>query len=158
VVLSLFAVAGLSPRVRAQEEDTRPRPELRADAIIARHTTALQAGAGVQIPAGYYARIGIDGAAGVDVSQSSGSIASGRVDVIARFLFDPFRQQRWGFSAGGGVSARVRSGDHVRPFLVAVLDLEAPRTSSGVSPAFQLGLGGGVRIGMALRWGAPRTR
>ena len=78
--------------------------------------------------------------------------------MIARFLFDPFRQQRWGFSAGGGVSVRARDGDRVRPFLVAVLDLEAPRSASGITPAIQLGLGGGVRIGMALRWASPRVR
>ena len=148
----LIALALAAPAIiRAQSAtDERVEPELRVDAILSENRTALQLGGGLQIPAGYYARVGIVGAAGADV-VSGGSQASGRLDVIGRFLLDPFRQNQWGLSAGAGVSVRARANDRVRPYLVAVLDLEGPRSASGIAPAFQLGLGGGVRVGAAIR-------
>jgi hypothetical protein len=117
----------------------------------------MQAGGGVQIPAGYYVRVGVDVAVGGDFTKFS-TETSGRLDLIGRFLFDPFRQSRWGFSAGGGVSLRVHEGDQVRPDLVALLDLEGPRTSNGIAPAVQLGLGGGVRLGVVVRWSPRQVR
>jgi hypothetical protein len=134
------------------------KPEIRADVISSDDRVALQAGGGVEIPAGYYARIGIIGAAGSDLVPNSSRELSGRLDVLGRFLFDPFRQSKWGFSAGAGVSLRVHEGDRVRPLLLSVIDLEAPRPPGGIAPAFQLGLGGGIRIGAALRWGGRNTR
>ena len=141
----------------AQARDTGPKPELRVDVIASAGRASVQAGGGAQIPAGDYTRIGVIGAAGTDVVDGSPH-PSGRVDVLARFLLDPFRQTTWGFSAGAGISMRARTGDRVRPLLLAVLDWEGPRRQSGVSPAFQIGLGGGVRIGGAVRWGGPGER
>ncbi len=80
------------------------------------------------------------------------------MDVIGRFLLDPFQQMRWGLSVGGGLSVLAARGDRLRPVLAVAADLERRRTSPGIAPAFQLGLGGGVRAGMALRWGTVRTR
>ena len=131
-------------------------PELRVDAISAQQRTVVELGAGFQLPAGSYARIGIIGAAGADVTHG-GPRATGRVDIIGRFLFDPFRQNQWALSAGAGVSVRAQTQDYVRPYLVAIIDLEGPR-QRGFSPAVQLGLGGGVRIGAAVRWAAPEVR
>jgi hypothetical protein len=144
-------VAGQAP------SDGGVRPEVRLDAVNLGNREALHAGAGVQIPLGYYTRVGIIGGAGVS-GRASKPKASGRLDVLARFLFDPFRQTRWGFSAGAGISLSVREGDRVRPYLATVLDLEGPRSSRGIAPAFQVGLGGGVRVGAVLRWGAEKTR
>ncbi|MDB4915272.1 MAG: hypothetical protein JWM95_2916 [Gemmatimonadetes bacterium] len=134
-----------------------PHSELRADIIASSGRTAYQAGGGVQLPAGYYARVGVIGAVG---SNYSGGVfeKSARVDVVGRFLFDPFRQQRWGISAGAGVSLQARDGDRIRPLLLAVIDVEGPQASSRMSPAFQVGLGGGVRVGAALRWGSRTAR
>lgn len=131
----------------------RPIPELRADVIRLNGSFGGEFGGGVQIPLGYYTRIGITAAGGAVQPHTTG-----RLDLIARFLFDPFLQQRWGLSAGGGISLRARSGDHVRPYLLTVIDLEGPHTAAGVAPALQLGLGGGLRLGGALRWGAARNR
>ena len=143
---------------RAQSElDLRVQTEVRADVARIGNRYGVQAGGGVQIPLGYYTRIGVIGAAGADLGRLTQD-ASGRMDVIARFLFDPFRQQRWGVSAGGGISLRVRSRDRVRPYLVSLIDLEAPRIAHRISPAFQLGLGGGIRLGAALRWGGSGSR
>jgi hypothetical protein len=84
--------------------------------------------------------------------------AAGRLDVLARFLLDPFRQSRWGFSAGAGVSLRADPGDRARPRLFAALDLEGRRSRRGITPALQLGLGGGVRGGVGLRWSGRAAR
>ena len=145
-------------------------PELRGDAIFRSHVTSLQLGAGVQVPAGIYVRIGVDAAAGYDITSSDRTLvgndvnvgrtgsASGRVDIIGRFLLDPFRQTPYGLSAGAGLSLRATEGDRVRPLLLAVVDLEGRRSAGGWSPALQLGLGGGVRVGVVLRRSAPGTR
>ncbi len=135
------------------EYPLRVTPELRADVIRLNDRIGVEAGGGVQIPLGYYTRIGVTAAAGGVASS-----ASGRLDLVARFLFDPFLQQRWGVSAGGGISFRARGNDHLRPYLLTVIDLEGPHSASGLSPALQLGLGGGIRLGGAVRWGAVRNR
>ncbi len=150
------------PVVARAQETPAPKPEgeLRADAIVNRTRTVVQIGAGVQIPAGYYARIGVVGALGADATVADGSNRqlNARVDVLGRFLLDPFRQTPWGLSLGAGVSVRAEPARPLRPFLVAVIDLEGPRAAGGVSPALQVGLGGGVRIGGALRWGHVAAR
>ena len=154
----LLVLAAVSSSAHAQATlDAGITPELRVDAITGRGSTVVQAGGGVEVPAGYYARIGVMGAVGAPVSSGARSI-DGRLDVIGRFLFDPFREHAWGLSAGAGVSLRVAERDKVRPYLAAVVDLEGPRGASGVAPAFQVGLGGGVRVGVGLRWGGKVTR
>jgi hypothetical protein len=130
-------------------------PELRVD-VLGGDGTSVQAGGGLQIPAGTYVRVGVIGAMGSRWNDGESS-TDGRLDVLARFLIDPFRQARWGLSAGGGVSLRARDGDRVRPNLLLALDLEGPRMS-GVSPALQIGLGGGLRGGIGLRWNGRAAR
>ena len=102
------------------------------------------------IPAGVYVRTSVDGAAGVTWRDGS-TRASGRVDLISRFLLDPYREVPIGVSLGGGVSVPYASGDrNVRPYLTAVVDVEG-RRRRGVTPAIQLGFGGGTRVGVVLR-------
>lgn len=151
---TLLLVLARPAALRAQASGERLTPEVRVDAIVAAHRTSLQAGGGLQVPAGYYARIGLIGAAGTDV-VAGGREASGRLDVVGRFLLDPFRQSSWGLSVGAGLSLRARSRDHVRPYLVTVVDLEGPRGNSGMAPSLQVGVGGGVRLGAGVRW-VPR--
>ena len=154
-VIALFV---LSSRTVAQAPVPESvHPEARVDVIASSGRTSIQAGGGVQIPAGYYARVGVLGSVGADVI-SGGHQQSARVDVVGRFLLDPFRQVNWGISVGAGVSFRAREGDRVRPLLLAVVDVEGKRSTSGISPALQLGLGGGVRAGGALRWGSGSAR
>ena len=134
-------------------------PELRADVVFG-HQPAAQIGAGVQIPFGYYVRVGLDGAVGVRLDDAGGSRSrsDARVDLLTRFLLDPFRQARYGLSLGGGIGLRAEPGDHVRPVLLAAVDLEGARWPNGWVPAVQLGLGGGARVGLVLRRGTPRAR
>ena len=148
--------AALAAPLHAQQPTTRLVPEVRVDAVGASPAT-VQGALGVEIPAGWYVRVGVIAGAGGSVEEGE-RVAAGRLDILARFLLDPFRQSRWGFSAGGGVSLLAREGEQVRPQLLVALDLEGPRSSSGVSPSIQVGLGGGVRAGIGLRWGSAGTR
>jgi len=133
----------------AQQIPTRPYAEYRADAIIARGTAA-QIGGGVVVPLGLYVRLGIDAGAGATWRYGE-AFGIGRVDAIARFLLDPFRESRLGFSLGGGVSAPIGSAEPSQPpYMTAVIDIEG-RRGHGLTPALQIGLGGGTRVGVVLR-------
>lgn len=155
------AMAALPRQVGAQvPESPGLVPELRGDVILGRQA-AVQLGAGVQVPAGYYVRVGVDGAVGVRIEDAGASTRSrlgGRLDVLARFLLDPFRQTSYGLSLGGGMSLRAEQGDRVRPVLLVAAEIEGRRSTRGVVPALQVGLGGGARVGIVLRWGAQGAR
>jgi hypothetical protein len=151
VVLSLLALTPIA-RASAQQSarSSLPPLELRIDAIDIRSARrgTLHAGAGVNLPLGYYVRLEVDGAAGI-TRRDSIDRGSGRVDAIARFLLDPFAEASWGISIGGGVSTLIEES-RAHEYLVVVVDVEAPRAGP-IIPAFQLGLGGGVRIGLVAR-------
>jgi hypothetical protein len=119
-------------------------PEFRIDGIIAR-VSALQVGAGVTMVAGTYVRSGIVGALGF-----SRDGLSGRIDGIARFHFDPFRQSRWAPYGGGGISGRFDRIAGARAYLLLLAGLDGP-VRNGMTPSVELGLGGGARIGVILR-------
>lgn len=155
-VVAALALLGAPAAARAQGRRIPVAPELRLDALGGR-PASVQGGVGVEVPAGYYARVGMIAGLGSTFERDGASRAAGRVDVLARFLLDPFRQSAWGFSAGGGVSLRADPGERVRPRLLVALDLEG-RSRHGVTPALQLGLGGGVRGGVGLRWSGRSTR
>lgn len=157
-VLALLALAAAPLRAHAQVPATLPaQPEARLD-VIAGAWPAVQAGLGVQVPMGYYVRIGADAAIGMRTDAVSGSRMDGRVDLLGRFLLDPYRQSAIGFSAGAGLSARMEPGERVTPVLLVALEVEGRRRASGWSPALQVGLGGGARIGVVLRRGEARAR
>jgi len=131
-------------------------PEFRADAIVGRET-ATQVGVGVVVPAGIYVRLNVDAAGGATFANGV-SRASGRVDAIGRFLLDPFRETPVAVSFGGGLSIPYVDGQtHVRPYLTAVIDVEG-RKRGPLTPAFQIGLGGGARVGIVLRASQSRWR
>jgi hypothetical protein len=158
-----MAVLGGTRVVSAQQPPVAAvSPEVRTD-LIAGHEPAVQLGAGVQIAAGYYARIGLDVAVGVPLGADAAAGSprhgvDGRLDLLARFLLDPFRQTAYGVSVGGGASLRAEQGDRARPFLLVAVDVEGRRSTRGVVPALQLGLGGGARIGVVLRRAAAGAR
>jgi hypothetical protein len=159
----LVLAAAVPQRVGAQLPVTPSiSPEVRADVILG-HQPAVQLGGGVQIPIGYYARLGIDGAVGVGTGHvtslsASGPDLDGRLDLLVRFLLDPFRQTPYGLSLGGGMSLRAEPRDRMRPVLLVAVDVEGRRSTNGWVPALQVGLGGGVRLGVVLRRGAAGGR
>ena len=106
---------------------------------------------------GSYVRLGIDAAGGATWHDGS-TRASGRVDAIGRFLLDPYREMPFGLSVGGGLTLPYVDGDtRVRPYVTVVVDLEG-RKRGPFTPAIQLGLGGGTRVGVALRSSPTRWR
>jgi hypothetical protein len=158
---TLLSLLALAPPARAcaqqSSRSSLPPLELRVDAIDVRSTErgTLHGGVGVNLPLGSYARLELDGAAGV-TRRETVERNSGRVDAVARFLLDPFGESPWGLSIGGGMSAMIeQSRSH--EYLVVVVDIEAPRIGA-VVPALQLGLGGGARVGLIARAYRPGQR
>jgi len=151
------ACAGLGVSADAQVPRQRAQPEARID-VIASRWTALQGALGVTVPTGIYVRSGV--VAGIG---GGGRGFDSRLDVFSRFSPDPFRQSRWAPYAGGGVSGRFARNDmpRARAYLLVFLGIEGPLARSATSgwvPAFELGLGGGVRVGFALRRGISGRR
>jgi hypothetical protein len=124
------------------------QPEVRADAILAR-TNTYHGAVGVSTPMGNYIRVAMVGGGGVTVAKGE-SVASGRIDLIGRFLIDPFRQSKRGPYAGAGVSWRAERGETGRAYVVVMLGFEGNPGPRFV-PAMELGLGGGTRVGLVLR-------
>jgi len=153
VFATLFVFAIAAP-VCAQVRTPSYR-EFRVDAIDGRGTS-VQGGAGFTVPMGIYVRLAALGGIGPQWRDGE-TVLAGRTDVIARFLLDPFRQSPVGLSIGGGVSVPYEKGTHVRPYLTAVVDVEGHRHGK-LTPALQVGLGGGVRVGIVLRTSVLRRR
>lgn len=154
--LASILLAGIAFPSSAQITSAPAYAEYRADALIGRGT-ALEGGLGAVFPMGIYVRTSLDVAGGV-TWRDAGTRASGRVDLISRFLLDPFREVPVGLSLGAGVSVPYASGDHnVRPYLTGVIDIEGKRRGR-ITPALQVGLGGGTRIGVVLRTSPARWR
>jgi hypothetical protein len=159
LVLSL--ALGLTLLVPAATLSQTPEQALqvegRVDAIVAR-TTGVEAGLGLSVPSGIYMRTGL--VAGIGAGRHG---VEGRTDLISRFSLDPFRQSRWAPYAGAGVSGRYRTkldgGSHA--YLMIFLGAEGPLArgaTSGIVPAFELGLGGGARFAVILRRGINARR
>jgi hypothetical protein len=137
-----LVMGGMLSLLVARQAAGQLRPELRAD-VIGPRPYSVQPGAGLITALGYYARVSAN--VGYAIESEPAFIADRwRVDVMSRFLLDPFRQQRWGLSLGGGLSVRRRT------FMLVVVDLEGP-AMAGWLPALQVGAGGGFRAGLALR-------
>jgi hypothetical protein len=154
--LALTLAATATSALRAQGGGPPVYAEYRADAIVGRGTAA-QGGGGVSVPFGVYVRLAVDASGGA-TWRDGVTRASGRVDAIGRFLLDPFREVPVALSLGGGVSVPyVEKESQVRPYLVLVVDLEG-RTRGPLTPALQLGLGGGTRVGLVLRASTGRWR
>ena len=148
---------GLPTVAAAQINQQQLQFEGRLDAIIAR-TTGVEAGLGLSVPAGIYVRSGL--VAGIGAGRHG---LEGRTDLISRFSLDPFRQSSWAPYGGGGISGRYRSrlDGGSRAYLLVFLGIEGPLPfgrTSGIVPAFELGLGGGARVAVILRRGINARR
>jgi hypothetical protein len=156
--LCLFITSfALAAGASGQSVQQRFQSEMRLDGIFAR-STAVQAGYGFSLPAGLYVRNGLVGGLGAGRHG-----ADGRIDLISRFSFDPFRENRWSPYAGAGFSTRFRSHEDggTRGFLLAYLGVEGPLPlgqRTGLVPALEVGFGGGTRVGLILRRGIAARR
>lgn len=125
-----------------------PQVELRAEGILSPIGGAM-AGVGVNVRAGWYARVGLALSAGaIGVGGVSESVQ--RLDGTARFLFDPFAEARRAFYAGAGLGVRRAGSGATQGFLLGVVGVEGA-TVGRVVPSVELTLGGGARLGVILR-------
>ena len=129
--------------------------------VIAGRATAVQGALGLVVPLGTYVRTSAV-AGGGTVSLGGETRGSARADVVARFLFDPFLERRWGSYGGAGVSAIYTGGGRERGggwrgYLLAVAGIEGP-PAHGILPAIEIGLGGGTRVGVVLRSAGAQGR
>jgi hypothetical protein len=141
----------------AQAPAQAVQAEYRLDALVAR-STGVEGAFGLTIPAGLYVRSGLVAGFGAGAHG-----AEGRTDLVARFSLDPFRQFRWAPYAGAGVSGRYRTrrDGGSDAYLLIFLGLEGPLRigrTSGIVPAFEVGLGGGARFAVVLRRGVNGRR
>jgi len=137
--LLLIGLLVLAPQAG---EAQRVQPEIRFETLGPDPYRGLL-GLALHFPAGRYVRVGFGGA----------GFAIGRTDLIARFTFDPYRQQRWALSIGGGVSYDYDRG----PLLAVHSDLEGPLTR-GATPFISAGLAGGPRFAVGVRRGYRNRR
>jgi hypothetical protein len=157
LALTLVLTLATAAAAHSQSPQQALQLEGRLDAIVA-HTTGVEAGLGLSVPAGIYVRSGL--VAGIGAGRHG---LEGRTDVLARFSLDPFRQSRWAPYGGAGVSGRYRSkfDGGSRAYLLVLIGVEGPLRPdrmSGIVPAFEVGLGGGARFGVILRRGVNARR
>lgn len=142
-------------RAAAAPPPARVHPAVRADLVVADDPGA-QAAFGVVASAAYNVRVELDAGIGA-VRRGSVWTSAGRLDLLARWLSDPFRESRWGINAGGGIGMQFERGRGPRPVAIITLGVEGRRDGWWV-PGVEVGLGGGVRAGLTLRRATPRRR
>lgn len=112
-------------------------------------------GLGVNVPAGYYARVGAVASATRDWGGSGGTrIVAG---ITGRLLLDPFAESAWGVYVGGGLGVEWRDGAHGRPAITVQLGLSMPGRGRW-ERAVELEAGGGLRAALVLRPRRARGR
>jgi hypothetical protein len=139
--------AGTGWVLLASVATAQARKELRLDVLAARDPS-VQLGGGVAVPTGTYTRLAIVGAIGTKMVAPRRAL--GRVDFLARFGLDPFGESRYGlygFGGVGGWTARDAKPDYG---LVVGAGLEGSLARRATLAA-EVGLGGGVRIGIVVR-------
>jgi len=92
-----------------------------------------------------------------DGSPGDDLVGSARAELVGRFLLDPSGQRRRGVYAGGGLGVRRDGAGPWRDLLLLVVGIEG-RARRGLVTAADLGVGGGVRVGVALRRAADSGR
>lgn len=152
----LFAATQRSGAQSAAETTQRLQGIVRLDATFAKGD-ALHLAAGTGVAVGTYVRISTEAGPGI-VRRAGRTHPSARVDLVARFLFDPLGQFARGVYAGGGLSARFDRGERWRPSLLVIAGVEGSRRARGWVPAIEAGFGGGLRVGVAFRKARARGR
>ena len=150
-----FLLASLFPAIALGQLSTGPQPEVRVEAITGTPWSLL-GGAGVNMAAGTYTRLGVNAAVGMARADSR-TLMAGRLDGIGRFLLDPFRQSRTGLYGLAGVSAMYLQDDGWTPRVVLGLGLEGRARGRRIT-SVEVALGGGVRLAIVVRRARPGGR
>lgn len=146
VIVVAICMSGGVADAQAQPAAASLIPVARLD-VIGGNPSALQAGLGLVFP--LTSELTIGGTAGAGISSTG---FSGRGDLFGQFSLDPYHQNTWEPYVGGGVTARFDSGSRgERTYLLGFVGANWPRTGS-LAPGVELGFGGGVRLGITLRW------
>jgi hypothetical protein len=150
IFAAALLIATLSRPLEAQSLQIKPfaQLEVRGDAIFGA-PSALQLGVGANVPVDPYVRLGATVAGGTSW-QDGRSGTGARADLTARYLLDPYAETRLGLYGGAGLSVRWESDARFRPYLLLVGGVEGP-ARGGWRTAFEVGVGGGARIGIVLR-------
>jgi hypothetical protein len=103
--------------------------------------------------AGLYGGLRTSSRTRLSVAAGGGASSDGdpafRAEALAHFLLSPGKREGWGFYFAGGLAAVEGPVD--RGYLVLTVGVEdRPAAPSGW--AVELGMGGGVRLGLAYRW------
>lgn len=113
-------------------------------------------GVGLNVRAGWYARLGL--AAGAGARRDRGAFqATQRLDGTARFLFDPFAEGRRGFYAGAGLGVQRSASGEVQELLLGIIGVEGS-PHGRILPSVEVTIGGGARVGVVLRSRRPQGR
>jgi hypothetical protein len=126
-----------------------PAPEVRAD-LIAGRSVAEELAGGASVTSGDYLALVGDIGMGAITGARRGARLGARVDVLARLHLDASTERQWAPYLIGGASYLIDARDRGRPVLVAGLGIHAPSGGRFV-PALEVGLGGGLRLGVVLR-------
>jgi hypothetical protein len=155
LIVSASAISARDVSAQAQQVAVAVSyvPSLRLD-VLGGNPTALQAGAGIAFPFSNYFSVGATVGAGI---SSTGF--SGRADAFGQFSLDPYHQSEWEPYVGGGVTVRGDGGGPgTRTYLLAFVGANGPSTGA-IAPGVELGFGGGVRLGVTMRFtGSPKHR
>lgn len=148
--------AGAQVASEGSDAGRRVRLLARVDAFLAR-SDAIHVGAGGTVDLGSYVRLdGVIAAGGARSGDEE--VASGRAELLARFLLDPFRQARWGIYGGAGLIARHDDGPAgTSGYLTLIAGAELPGGGT-TRPAIEIGIGGGARLALTIRQGRPNRR
>lgn len=162
VLLAVGISCALAPRTLAAQRPVPadPQAEFRISATVSPRL-APHGGVGVNLRAGWYARLGVHLEAGATRVEDRW-VASQRATLSARFLLDPFGQSRGGLYGGAGLSVRRVGDASPQGALVLLVGVEgrAPLGArrGALVPAVEVALGGGVQVGLVLRRGRADTR
>lgn len=152
--MTAFAAASTEAGAQAQQRaDPGVRPELRLDYLAS--PDAVHAGAGAAVRMGTYLRLAMLAAGGPHLGDLPDRFGW-RADLVARFQLDPFRERTWGPYAAAGLGVRG-AGAQVQEALLVSIGLEGPYVG-GWTPAVEIGLGGGARLGLVARRSSQRYR
>ncbi len=111
-------------------------------------------GAGGELAVAPPIRLALDGTLGIVTGGPARR--TGRVDLLTRYLLDPYAQLRWGLSGGAGLTTQWDDGTP-QVGLLLVGGIEGP-PRHGWRPGLDVALGRGVRLTVALRRARTRGR
>lgn len=151
----LAAVAVVAPRAAAQAPGALAvgpvEAEARLDAIVAEHRQTYHAGLGAFRSVGRAVRVGVVAGGGVTDREAGyeGARTSMRAELVARFVLRASPTGRPRLYAGAGAGAGWVTNESGRGVAHLLVGVQGGGTRW--EHAVELGLGGGVRLGVALR-------